>query len=160
MVDLLLESRLETFCNESGTGSLQVDRIYKHFVLRLYENLRQHLAALNYIPGTFTGDQAAKMLVSDYGSCAMAKWKAIRPIRIRHMLNFDADRKRFDIQGIIREIVKAEIVIKDLPGVRTRYCEIYSAVMKEISRNMGGADFVKALEAFSVEQVNLSKLLH
>jgi hypothetical protein len=47
----------------------------------------------------------------------MAKQTAILPIRRRHMLNYDPENSRFNIQGILREVLKADFVIRDLPGI-------------------------------------------
>jgi len=47
----------------------------------------------------------------------MAKIAAIRPIRIESMLNYNHEVERFNIQGILREVIKANFVIRDLSGL-------------------------------------------
>ena len=40
----------------------------------------------------------------------------LRPIRIRNMLIHRYEDRRLDIQGILREVIKAEFVMRNKPG--------------------------------------------
>ena len=43
--------------------------------------------------------------------------------------------------------------------IRARYCQIFTAVMKNISEKLGTSEYTKALASFTEEQPNLQKLL-
>ncbi|XP_045195289.2 uncharacterized protein LOC123550885 isoform X2 [Mercenaria mercenaria] len=90
---------------------------------------------------------------------AMTKQTAIIPIRRKHMLNYDQENRRFDIQGILREVLKVNFAIRDLPELRKKYCKVFTDVMKKISEQMGTDEYTRAFSEFALEQPNLQKLL-
>ncbi|XP_052802978.1 uncharacterized protein LOC128233371 isoform X1 [Mya arenaria] len=155
MVELLLECRLQTISNSHVYP--RVDVLYRCFILRLNEVHRENLVTLDFIPGSFTSRHVTFLL--DVGSEAMAKQFAIKPIRERHMLRHESDSHRFNIQGILREVIRANFVIKNLAEVKSRYSRLFCGVMKDIADKMGTSEYTKALAEFSVEQPNLRKLL-
>ncbi|XP_052778286.1 uncharacterized protein LOC128215606 isoform X2 [Mya arenaria] len=156
MVELLLECRLETVSNSLSYPN--VDEVYRKFILRLKEVYRDNLVTLDYIPGSFTAYHAKEMLGMD--SEARTKAFALRPIRVRHVLNYDTSDQRFNIQGILREVIRANFAIKNLEEIRSRYSKLFSRVMKDIAHRMGTCEYTKAIADFAVEQPNLRKFLH
>ncbi|WAR11280.1 hypothetical protein MAR_025460, partial [Mya arenaria] len=91
---------------------------------------------------------------------ARTKAFTLRPIRVRHVLNYDSNEQRFNIQGILREVIRANFVIKNLEEIRFRYSKLFSRVMKDIAHRMGTCEYTKAIADFALEQPNLRKLLH
>ncbi|WAR23906.1 KLC-like protein, partial [Mya arenaria] len=131
--------------------------LYRSFILRLQEVHRDNLVTLDYIPGSFTSRQATELL--DVGTEAMTKQFALKPIRDRHMLRDESDSRRFNIQGILREVIRANFAIKNMAEIKSRYSRLYSRVITDIAQKMGTAEYTKAIAEFSVEQPNLRKLL-
>ncbi|WAR23912.1 hypothetical protein MAR_037581 [Mya arenaria] len=80
----------------------------------------------------------------DVGTEAKTKQFALKPIRDRHMLRYESDSRRFNIQGILREVITTNFVIKNLA---------------DIADKMGTSEYTKAIAEFSMEQPNLRKLL-
>ncbi|XP_052817045.1 uncharacterized protein LOC128243355 [Mya arenaria] len=156
MVQLLLECRLETVSNSLFYP--KGDEVYRKFILRLKDVYRANLVTLDYIPGSFTAYHAKEMLGMD--SEARTKAFTLRPIRVRHVLNYDSNEQRFNIQGILREVIRANFVIKNLEEIRFRYSKLFSRVMKDIAHRMGTCEYTKAIADFALEQPNLRKLLH
>ncbi|KAL4235350.1 hypothetical protein ACF0H5_006985 [Mactra antiquata] len=157
MVNLLLNCRLEALSHVQYSDEYRVGFVYKNFIKRLADIYQEHLSTLDYIPGSFNAMEAEGML--EVGSVALTKHNALRPILSRHVLNYDSNVQRFNIQGILREIIKSEFVVKNLPEVRRRYCKTFTAVMKEICRIMGTSEYTKAMSEFAMEQPNLCKLM-
>lgn len=54
------------------------------------------------------------LCVPDCQTEALTKLSVIRPIRVESMLNYDHTVRRFDIQGILREVIRANFLIKNL----------------------------------------------
>ncbi|XP_060583625.1 uncharacterized protein LOC132739833 isoform X1 [Ruditapes philippinarum] len=157
MVELLCQCRLETLSNEFYPEEDRIVDVYRTFILRLSGEYQCHLIDLGYIPGSFNAVEAGGLLGIE--SEAMAKQTAILPIRRRHMLNYDSENSRFNIQGILREVLKADFLIRDLPELRKKYCKVFTEVIKKISIQMGTEEYTKAYSEFAVEQPNLQKLL-
>ncbi|XP_052776487.1 uncharacterized protein LOC128214184 [Mya arenaria] len=155
MVGLLLECRLQTISNSHA--HTRVDVLYRCFILRLQEVHRDYLVTLDYIPGSFTSRHATILL--DVGTEAKTKQFALKPIRDRHMLRYESDSRRFNIQGILREVITTNFVIKNLADVKSRYIRLFCGVMKDIADKMGTSEYTKAIAEFSMEQPNLRKLL-
>jgi predicted PP-loop superfamily ATPase len=55
-------------------------------------------------------------LITDVETEAMVKFKTIKPLLERHVLDRDSATRRFNIQGILRECLKSYYTVKDLPG--------------------------------------------
>ncbi|XP_052802979.1 uncharacterized protein LOC128233371 isoform X2 [Mya arenaria] len=129
MVELLLECRLQTISNSHVYP--RVDVLYRCFILRLNEVHRENLVTLDFIPGSFTSRHVTFLL--DVGSEAMAKQFAIKPIRERHMLRHESDSHRFNIQGILREVIRANFVIKNLAEIASSCTELIEKYMADQS---------------------------
>ncbi|XP_045195284.2 uncharacterized protein LOC123550882 [Mercenaria mercenaria] len=157
MVELLCKCRLETLSNEFYPEEDRVGDVYRNFILRLSGEFQSHLTELDYIPGSFNVQEAGGLLGIE--TEAMTKQTAIIPIRRKHMLNYDPENRRFNIQGILREVLNANFAIKDLPELRKKYCKVFTDVMKKISEQMGTDEYTRAFSEFAVEQPNLQKLL-
>ncbi|XP_052804027.1 uncharacterized protein LOC128234079 isoform X2 [Mya arenaria] len=127
MVELLLECRLQTISNSHVHP--RVDVLYRCFILRLNEVHRENLVTLDFIPGSFTSRHVTFLL--DVGSEAMAKQFAIKPIRERHMLRHESDSHRFNIQGVLREVIRANFVIKNLAEIASSCTELIEKYMAD-----------------------------
>ncbi|XP_045214891.2 uncharacterized protein LOC123564985 [Mercenaria mercenaria] len=157
MVNLLLLSRLETLSKDCYPVEDRVADVYKNFIKRLSVVYQEYLSKLDFIPGSFNAEEAGELL--DFESVAMAKQQVLRPILIRHVISYDSSSLRFNIQGILREVIQANFTIKDLPGVRANYCKVFTKVMKEIAKKMSTDEYTRAMSTFVQEQPNLRKLL-
>ncbi|XP_060551974.1 uncharacterized protein LOC132713404 [Ruditapes philippinarum] len=158
MVDLLLLSRLETLSKEHYPVEDRVADVYRSFIQRLSTVYQQYLSSLNYIPGSFNAEEVSGLL--DFGSVAIAKQQGLKQILIRNVINYDTSSQRFNIQGILREVINANFVIKDLPAIRMRYCKVFTKVMKDIAKKMPTDEYTRARSIFVDEQANLRKLLY
>ncbi|KAL4232475.1 hypothetical protein ACF0H5_007167 [Mactra antiquata] len=160
MVELLVNSRLETLSNEFYPKEDRVGDVYRQFILRLSKEFQIYMTDLDYIPGSFNAKEAGGLLdLEGSQSQAMVKHNILAPIRRRNILTYDAGTGRFNIQGILREVIKATFAIKDLPELRKRYCEVFTEVVGNISEKLGSSEYASALTEFAAEQPNLVKLL-
>ncbi|XP_060594579.1 uncharacterized protein LOC132748925 [Ruditapes philippinarum] len=157
MVDLLLTCRLKALSREFYPEEDRVGDVYRKFLDRLDEVYKNHLTVLDYIPGTFSAKQA--QLILDINTVEMTMEETLLPARRRNILHYDLQTKRFGIQGILRECIKSFYIIKNLPEVRRRYIQIFSAVMINISKRLNTSDYTNAMAEYFIEQPNLQKLL-
>lgn len=77
-----------------------------------------------------------KTHLSDTGTEAHTKVQVLRPIRIRSMLTYEKDTERFNIQGILREVIKTEFVIRNMPGKQQQ--EQWQILINEIECRLSG----------------------
>lgn len=157
MVNLLLTGRLRALSREFYPEEDRVGDVYRKFLDRLDGVYKNHLIVLEYIPGSFSAEQAQQIL--DLNTEEMVLGEILLPARRRQILHYDLHTKRFGIQGIIRECIKSFYIIKNLPEVRRRYIEIFSAVMINISKRLNTSDYTNAMAEYFIEQPNLQKLL-
>ncbi|XP_045170435.2 uncharacterized protein LOC123532899 isoform X3 [Mercenaria mercenaria] len=111
MVELLHTCRLKAMSREFYPPEDRIADIYKKFLDRLDLAFQHRLKVLEYIPGTFNHYQAKQILAD-----RLANTKTLMPLHKRHMLNFDHYSRRFSIQGILRECLKAFNTLKNIPG--------------------------------------------
>ncbi|KAL4232472.1 hypothetical protein ACF0H5_007164 [Mactra antiquata] len=157
IVEVLLKCRIKALSTEFYPPEDRVDHVYKKFIDRLEPKLKDFLITLGCIPGSFAAEQARDMLGQE--STALVKHRVLVPNRRRHMLEYDPVQKRFNIQGILRECIQLYYTVDNLPEIRTRYCSVFSTVVKNITQRLGTVEYTKALSEISVEQPNLEKLL-
>ncbi|XP_067675013.1 uncharacterized protein [Haliotis asinina] len=172
MVDILTQSRLEA-CDDDSDGTQarleawsrdcsyaeeeQIGPVYRNFISRLSEVFRQRLAVLGYIPGSFTTGHAQRML--DETSLQSVKDRTLSPLMRRHMVQFDAPQRRYNIHGILKDCLEVYFSIENLTDVRRRYCQTFSEVMIQLSRKLGTKDYTEAVADLAVEHPNLQKLM-
>ncbi|XP_046551296.1 kinesin light chain 4-like [Haliotis rubra] len=172
MVDILTQSRLEA-CDDDSDGTQvrleawsrdcsyaeeeQIGPVYRNFIRRLSEVFRQRLAVLGYIPGSFTTGHAQRML--DETSLQSVKDRTLSPLMRRHMVQFDAPQRRYNIHGILKDCLEVYFSIENLTDVRRRYCQTFSEVMNQLSRKLGTKDYTEAVADLAVEHPNLQKLM-
>ncbi|XP_046571682.1 uncharacterized protein LOC124279847 [Haliotis rubra] len=172
MVDILAQSRLEA-CDDDSDGTQvrleawsrdcsyseeeQIGPVYRNFIRRLSEVFRQRLAVLGYIPGSFTTGHAQRML--DETSLQSVKDRTLSPLMRRHMVQFDAPQRRYNIHGILKDCLEVYFSIENLTDVRRRYCQTFSEVMNQLSRKLGTKDYTEAVADLAVEHPNLQKLM-
>ncbi|XP_046353904.2 uncharacterized protein LOC124133528 [Haliotis rufescens] len=172
MVDILTQSRLEA-CDDDSDGTHvrldawsrdcsyaeeeQIGPVYRNFIRRLSEVFRQRLAVLGYIPGSFTTGHAQRML--DETSPQSTKDMTLSPLMRRHMVQFDAPRRRYNIHGILKDCLEVYFSIENLTDVRKRYCQTFSEVLNQLSLKLGTKDYTEAVADLAIEHPNLQKLM-
>ncbi|XP_060594578.1 uncharacterized protein LOC132748924 isoform X2 [Ruditapes philippinarum] len=158
MVQCLQTSRLKTLSDTLYPKEDRIADVYKSFIDRLALKYKEHLTVLDYIPGSFSVDECREIIDVETTE-AMVKFKTIKPLLDRHVLDRDSATKRLNIQGILRECLKSYYTVKDLPKVRARYSKIFTAVMVRISSRLYTPEYTKAVAELTIEYPNLQKLL-
>ncbi|KAH3739796.1 hypothetical protein DPMN_046486 [Dreissena polymorpha] len=157
MVEILVSIRLTTLSLETFPEEERIAKVYCSFIDRLSPVLKDRYTILNFIPGSFNTEEAQSML--DFQTQATVKSQVLVPQLSRHFLNYDLAKRRFNIQGILRECLNTFYAIQNLPEIRSRYSRTFSAVLMDISRRFHSHEYASALAEFAVEQPNLQKLL-
>ncbi|XP_061176456.1 uncharacterized protein LOC133185331 [Saccostrea echinata] len=153
IIELLSRSRLRILSSEYYAQDDRIDSKYKGFLERLSEALEEHLAVINYMPGSFNEDEARKILgLSDEESQA-----SLRMLHQRHLVSTDRGG-RFNIHGILRDCIREYLKIKDLKGVRTRFCHTFANILKEIENKSQTEDYAGAMCMLNVEHQNFQQL--
>lgn len=157
LIELLMKCRLEILSREFYPEEERTDILMKNFINRLSTILRDQMAILSYIPGTFDDETATGML--DHESPAMAKHKSLIPLRKHHMLEYDQDNRRFNIHGLLKDCLNIMDIIKDYPMVRRRYTKVFYAIFDKLQRKLNSPLYQDALKDISLEHQNLQKLM-
>ncbi|XP_048765483.2 uncharacterized protein LOC130046267 isoform X1 [Ostrea edulis] len=153
IIYLLSHHRLKILSSECYTQDEQIEPIYKGFLDRLPKDLEEKLTIVNYIPGTFDLEEAVDIL----GSGEDESHDTLQTFLHRHLITQVSD-KRFDIHGILRDCMKEYLKIKDIKGVRARFCKTFSDILKEIEKRTHTRDYTDALCRLNVEHQNFNKL--
>ncbi|KAH3739806.1 uncharacterized protein LOC127850184 [Dreissena polymorpha] len=157
MAQLLAEYRLKVLSREFYPEEERVADVYRLFINRLSPVLQRRFSELDYIPGSFTAEEARSLL--DYPTEAVVKDHVLVPKLRGHFISFDPANRRFNIQGILRESLKTCFALRHIPEIRKRFCKTFTKVMTSISRRFTSQDYASALADFAFEQPNLQKLL-
>ncbi|KAH3739803.1 uncharacterized protein LOC127850178 isoform X2 [Dreissena polymorpha] len=157
MTQLLAEYRLKVLSREFYPGEDRVADVYRLFINRLSPVLQRRFSELDYIPGSFTAEEARSLL--DFPTEAVVKDQVLVPKLRRHFLSYDPASRRFNIQGILRECLKTYFALRHIPEIRRRFCQTFTEVMTSISRRFTSPEYESALADFAFEQPNLQKLL-
>ncbi|XP_052252183.1 uncharacterized protein LOC127858895 isoform X1 [Dreissena polymorpha] len=157
MANLLAEYRLKVLSREFYPGKDRVADVYRLFINRLSPVLQRRFLVLDYIPGSFTAEEARSLL--DYSTVALVKDQVLVPKLRRHFITYDPSNRRFNIQGILRECLKTYFALRHIPEIRKRFCQTFTEVMTSISRRYTSQEYANALADFAFEQPNLQKLL-
>ncbi|XP_052238968.1 uncharacterized protein LOC127850181 [Dreissena polymorpha] len=122
MTQLLTEYRLKVLSREFYPEEERVADVYRLFINRLSPVLQRRFSELDYIPGTFTAEEARSLL--DYPTEAVVKDQVLVPKLRRHFITYDPANRRFNIQGILRESLKTFFALRHIPVTRpNRQCQ-------------------------------------
>lgn len=157
LIELLMKCRLEILSREFYPEEERTDSLMTNFINRLSTILRDQMAVLSYIPGTFDDQTATGML--DHESAAIAKHKSLIPLRKHHMLQYDQENRRFNIHGLLKDCLDIMGLIKNYPMVRRRYAKVFYAVFDKLQRKLNSSQYSDALKEISLEHQNLQKLM-
>ncbi|KAH3706363.1 hypothetical protein DPMN_065749 [Dreissena polymorpha] len=157
MAQLLAEYRLKVHSREFYPGKDRVADVYRLFIDRLSPVLQRRFSELDFIPGSFTAEEARLLL--DYPTKAVVKDQVLVHELRRHFITYDPANRRFNIQRILRECLKTFFALRHIPESRKRFFQTFTEVMTSISRRYTSQEYASALADFAFEQPNLQKLL-
>ncbi|XP_062617214.1 uncharacterized protein LOC134278918 [Saccostrea cucullata] len=153
VIYLLIHNRLGILSSECYSQDEQIESIYKVYLDRLPKILEEKLTVVSYIPGTFDLKEAINLL----GTGEEESEVTVQTFLDRHLIS-RVTEDRFDIHGILRDCMKEYKKIKDIKGVRKRFCRIFSDILKEIERRTHTKNYSDALCQLNVEHQNFMKL--
>ncbi|XP_076076628.1 uncharacterized protein LOC143047445 isoform X1 [Mytilus galloprovincialis] len=157
MVELLNKCRLKVLSQDLYPIQERIAPMYRQFLNRLSTILKEKLGILSYIPGTFSAQQAARLLDEESDDITMTE--TLIPIVQRHVVQYDKPSKRFDIHGILRDCISEFLKIQNLPEIRKRYCKMFAELMHDICDKMETSQYAEALSMYNMEQQNFQKLM-
>ncbi|XP_064621393.1 uncharacterized protein LOC135484152 [Lineus longissimus] len=157
LVTLLEQSRLQPMSREHYGEDERMGNVIGGAITRLCDILQQYYASVNFIPGSFS--KAAAAAVMDFDNNAQAIDKAMIPLARRCLVSYDGLTERFDIHDMQREFLMNNIHIRDLLGVRTRFCQFYSQCLLQLQKTVDSKNSGQALVPINMDLKNFKKLL-
>ncbi|XP_056016093.1 uncharacterized protein LOC130053246 isoform X1 [Ostrea edulis] len=154
IVCLLSQCRLKFLSQEFYPSTDRLGPVYLAFLRRLSKPLQDKLSMINYIPGTFDEKEAVGMMGREDSSTIGHLEAAIK----HHVIHKYGIHKRLDIHGILRDCISEFMAIKNLPLVRTRFCKVFSEILRELDEKSRTSDYQVALCRLNQEQQNFNKL--
>ncbi|XP_033096030.1 uncharacterized protein LOC117100441 [Anneissia japonica] len=162
LVKLLEKNRLDALSDENYSQEEQVRHVIKSSIDKLKEILRKEYVKLSYIPDSFNAEAVAHILEHLDGRSALAKRDVLIPLTTRSLVARDTLQDRFDIHDFLREFLSKELSslpLEQLLSLRSRYCVFYGRLLQALAPVVE-EDSCKELSLFTVELVNIQKLLH
>ncbi|XP_060085807.1 uncharacterized protein LOC132565194 [Ylistrum balloti] len=157
MVHLLRLSRLEILSSSMYHRKERIAVVYGDFLQRLSVPLRQDLANIIYIPGSFTDSQASAMIGK---ACNKeTHTTTIRPIMRRNIMYYNKSTDRFDVHRILRDCAAMYLEVKNISETRKRFCQIFASLIIGISEKVDSSEYLDGLCQYNLERQNFQKLL-
>ncbi|OWF54625.1 uncharacterized protein LOC110442801 [Mizuhopecten yessoensis] len=157
MVRLLRLCRMEVLSQALYQRKERIGNVYGEFLRRLSVSLRNDLATLVYIPGSFTDSQASAMIGNT--SNKETHITTIQPIMRRNIIHHIRGTDRYDVHGILRDCVALYLDVKNLPETRKRFCKIFARLIIAISEKVDSSEYLEGLCLYNLERQNFQKLL-